>query len=141
MQPFDEKTHYLTAQRRSWLMAIVFISIALAIGIFGNIYASRQKNAAATSANSARIEYQVTGTSTNVRVSYLNDMAFTAERSGPPPWKFGFRAVEGRNLLVKVDNLGDGTIGCVIVASGKPISTQPESVTQSITCMAVVPQE
>jgi hypothetical protein len=98
------------------------------------------KNATA-STNSARVEYQVTGTSANVRVSYLNDMAFTAERSGPPPWKFGFRAAEGRNLLVKVDNLGDGTIGCAIVAGGKPISTQIESVTQSITCMAVVPKE
>ena len=141
MQPFDEKTHYETAKRRSWLMAIVFISIALAIGVFGNIYASRQKSNEATSANSSRIEYQVTGTSTNVNVSYLNDMAFTPTRSGPPPWKFGFRAAEGRNLLIKVDNLGDGTIGCVIVASGRPISTQPESVTSSITCMAVVPQE
>jgi len=141
MQPFDEKTHYVTAQRRSWQMAIVFVSIAIAIGIFGNIYASRQKNAAATSADSSRIEYQVSGTTSNVRVSYLNDMAFTAERSGPPPWKFGFRAATGRNLLIKVDNLGDGSIGCVITAAGKPISSQPESVTQSITCMAVVPQE
>jgi hypothetical protein len=141
MQSFDEKTHYETAKRRSWIMAVIFISIAIAIGIFGNIYASRQKNAAATSANSARIEYQVTGTSSNVRVSYLNDMAFTAERSGPPPWKFGFRATEGRNLLIKVDNLGGGTIGCVITAGGKPISTQVESDTPSITCMAVVPQE
>jgi hypothetical protein len=43
MQPIDEKALYVTAERRSWLMAIVFMSIALAIGIFGNIYASRQK--------------------------------------------------------------------------------------------------
>lgn len=141
MQPLDEKVHYETAKRRSWLMAIAFIGIALAIGVFGNIFASQQKAEQAASANSARIEYQVTGTTAAVNVSYLNDMAFTAERNGPPPWKFGFRARAGRNLLIKVNNQGDGTIGCVIIASGKPISTQPESVTSSVTCMAVVPEE
>lgn len=141
MQPLDEKTHYATGMRRSWIMAIIFIGIAIAIGIFGNIYASRQKNPDAVTPNSARIEYQVTGSATNVTISYLNDLAFTAERTGPPPWKFGFRASAGRNLLVKVDTKGDGTIGCVITAGGKPISTQVESVTPSITCMAVVPQE
>ncbi|MCX6016505.1 MAG: hypothetical protein NT020_13100 [Chloroflexales bacterium] len=141
MQSFDEKGHYKTGIRRSWIMAIVFISIAIAIGIFGNIYASKLKNPDAVTPNSARIEYQVTGSAPNVTISYLNDLAFTAELNGPPPWKFGFRASAGRNLFIKVDNKGSGTIGCVITSGGKPISTQPESVTPSATCMAVVPQE
>lgn len=140
MQGFDERTHTARGKRRAWIMAIVFMSIALAIGVFGNRYQAQQ-SAPDLRSHSMRIEYRVTGTTVNANIEYLNDMAYTEQRSGTPPWRYGFRAATGRNLRIHVINAGDGTIGCAITAGGTIISEQPESVTDSIICMAVEPSE
>lgn len=140
MQEFDERAYIARGRRRAVIMAIVFVSIALTIGIVGNIYKSQQ-SAPDLRTRSMRIEYRVTGTTDTVQIDYLNDMAYEDQRQGTPPWQYGFRAPWGRTLRMKVTNLGTGTIGCAITAGDKTLSEQPESVTTSIDCMAVVPTE
>jgi len=138
MSQTDEKQQYTQGIRRARLMLGGFAVVALVIGIVGS-YFSNDDPQLPKNPPSHRIEYQVTGTSTNVDVSYLNDMAYTETRSGTPPWRFGFRATQGRNLQVTVTNRGEGTIGCVITASGKPVVTVPEAEVASIECWAQVP--
>ena len=89
MSEVDEKAHYLAGIRRSRIMAVIFVSLALLVGYVGaqNQYRSMTVDKPA----SARIEYHVTGTSSNIRVIYLNDLAYRAEKVGTPPWKFSFR--------------------------------------------------
>lgn len=140
MQDFDERAYTARGRRRAFIMAIVFVGVAFTIGIVGNLYKSQQSTPDLRT-RSMRIEYRVTGTTTNAHIDYLNDMAYDDKRSGTPPWQYGFRAAWGRNLRIHVINDGDGTIGCAITAGGKIISEQPESVTDSIVCMAVVPSE
>ena len=139
MSEFDEKTHYLSGISRSRRMAIIFVAIALLIGVVGAQFQNRGMPVT-DKPPSARIEYAVTGTSANVRIIYLNDMAFRDEKVGTPPWKFGFRATQGRTLEIQVDNLAEsGTIGCEIRAYGKAIYSVAESTDATITCVAVVP--
>ena len=138
MNQFNEQQHITTGKRRALVMAIVLMSLALGVGVFGNRYKSQQE-AVDLSPRSARIEYKVTGSTSEVEIRYLNDLAYTDSRVGAPPWSFSFRAPHGRDLRIEVTNHGDGTIGCTISTGGRVISTQPESVTDRITCMAVVP--
>ncbi len=138
MQPFDEQTHVATGKRRATIMAVVLVSLALAVGIFGNMYKAQQETIDLTP-RSARIEYEVTGDTSEVAIRYLNDLAYNDSRVGAPPWRFSFRAPHGRDLLIQVTNRGTGTIGCRISTAGQVISQQPESITDSIMCMAVVP--
>ena len=138
MSEVDEKAHYLAGIRRSRIIASVFVSIALLLGYVGsqNQYRSMTVDKPA----SARIEYLVTGTSSNVRIIYLNDLAYRAEKVGTPPGKFSFRASKGRTLEAQIDNLSrDGTIGCQILVYGEPIYTIEETTDAAITCAAVVP--
>jgi hypothetical protein len=138
MSEVDEKAHYLAGIRRSRIMAVIFVSLAILVGYVGsqNQYRSMTVDKPA----SARIEYHVTGTSSNIRVIYLNDLAYRAEKVGTPPWKFSFRATKDRILEVQVDNLSaDGTIGCEILVYGEPINTIEETTDSTITCTAVVP--
>ena len=139
MSQFDEKSHYLNGIRRSRIMTVVFVSIALLIGYIGAKFQNRGMPVT-NDPPSARIEYAVTGTSSNVRIIYLNDMAYRTEKVGSPPWKFGFRATTGRALEIQVDNLAkDGTVGCDILSFGESIYSVRESTDASITCAAVVP--
>ncbi|MFM2308850.1 MAG: hypothetical protein RLY87_971 [Chloroflexota bacterium] len=139
MSEFDEKTHYLSGIQRSRRMAIIFVVLAVVIGAIGAQFQNRGMPIT-DKPPTARIEYAVTGTSQNVRIIYLNDLAYRNEKIGTPPWKFGFRANQGRTLEVQVDNLTQsGTIGCEIRAFGKAIYTVAESTDATITCAAVVP--
>ena len=138
MSEVDEKAHYLAGIRRSRIMVVILVSIALLLGYFGaqNQYRSMTVDKPV----SARIEYLVTGTSANVRVIYVNDLAYRAEKVGTPPWKFSFRASKGRSLEVQIDNLSaEGTVGCKILVYGEPIYTIEETTDSTITCTAVVP--
>jgi hypothetical protein len=138
MSQTNEKQHYTDGIRRARLMLGVFAATALVIGLVG-AYFSNDDPQMPQNPPSHRIEYQVSGTSTQVDVRYLNDMAYTETRSGTPPWRFGFRATQGRNLHVVVENRGEGTIGCAITASGKDIVRVPEAAVPSIQCTAQVP--
>ncbi len=138
MSQTDEKQHYTQGIRKARLMLAAFAVTALVIGIVGS-YFSNDDPQLPQNPPSHRIEYQVTGTSSDVEVRYLNDMAYTETRSGTPPWRFGFRATQGRNLEVIVENRGDGTIGCAITASGKDVVRVPEAAVASIQCTAQVP--
>jgi hypothetical protein len=138
MEPNNEKQHYERGIGRARWMAVVLTIAVVTVGIIG---AQNDDNAMTPQSepSSQRVEYQVTGTSKQVRILYLNDMAFDATREGEPPWRFGFRARQGRQLEVQVENLGDGTIGCGITASGKDLSREPEQNAQVVRCEAVVP--
>ena len=139
MSDFDEKTHYLSGIHRSRRMAVIFVALAIVIGAIGAQFQNRGMPVT-NDPPSARIEYAVTGSSQNVRIIYLNDLAYRNENIGTPPWKFGFRARQGRTLEVQVDKLTQrGTIGCEIRAYGKAIYSVAESTDASITCAAVVP--
>jgi hypothetical protein len=138
MNQFNEQHHVTTGKRRALIMAIVLMALALGVGIFGNRYKAQQE-AVDLSPRSARIEYEVTGSTSEVEISYLNDLAYIDSRVGAPPWRFSFRAPHGRELRIEVTNRGDGTIGCTISTGGRIISSQTESVTERITCMAIVP--
>jgi hypothetical protein len=138
MSEVDEKAHYLAGIRRSRIMAIIFVSLALIVGYFGA--QNQYRSMTVDKPTSARIEYLVTGTSSNVRIIYLNDLAYRAEKVGTPPWKFSFRASKDRSLEVQVDNLSnDGTVGCKILVYGEPVYTIEETTDSTITCTAVVP--
>jgi hypothetical protein len=139
MSEFDEKTHYQTGIARSRRMAIIFVSIALIIGAVGAKFQDRGMEVS-KDPPSARIEYAVTGSSSNVRIIYVNDLAYRTEKIGTPPWKFSFRATQGRTLEVQIDNLAQsGTIGCEIRAYGKTIYSVAETNDATITCATVVP--
>ena len=139
MSNFDEKTHYLTGIARSRRMAIIFVSLALIIGAVGARFQDRGMEVA-KDPPSARIDYAATGTATNVRIIYVNDLAYRTEKIGTPPWKFGFRARQGRTLEVQVDNLTQqGTIGCEIRAYGETIYSVAETSDATITCATIVP--
>lgn len=138
MDPSAEKQHYEKGIGRARWMAIVLACAVILVGIIGAQNADKGMKPE-SEPSSQRVEYQVTGTSKLVRIQYLNDMAFDATREGEPPWRFGFRARQGRQLEVLVENLGDGTIGCGITASGKDLSREPEQSVAILRCVAVVP--
>ncbi|MBM4413566.1 MAG: hypothetical protein FJ040_09020 [Chloroflexi bacterium] len=138
MEPSNEKQHYERGIRGARLTAIILGVAVLIVGIIGAQNAD-QGIQPESEPRSQRVEYQVTGTSKLVRIQYLNDMAFDATREGEPPWRFGFRARQGRQLEVLVQNLGDGTIGCGITASGEDLSREPEQNVAILRCVAVVP--
>jgi hypothetical protein len=77
MNQFNEQHHVTTGKRRALIMAIVLMSLALGVGIFGNRYKAQQE-AVDLSPRSARIEYEVTGSTSEVEISYLNDFSRTA---------------------------------------------------------------
>lgn len=138
MDTNNEKQHYERGIGRAKWMAVVLAIAVITVGVIGAQNADQGISPQAEPA-SQRVEYQVTGTSKLVRIQYLNDMAFDATREGEPPWRFGFRARQGRQLEVLVENLGDGTIGCGITASGKDLSREPEQDVAILRCVAVVP--
>lgn len=138
MEPINEKQHYERGIGRARWMAIILALAVITVGVIGAQNADKGMSPESEPA-SQRVEYQVTGTSKLVRIQYLNDMAFDATREGEPPWRFGFRARQGRQLEVLVENLGDGTIGCGITASGEDLSREPEQAVAILRCVAVVP--
>lgn len=138
MDPNAEKQHYERGIGRARWMAIILAVAVITVGVIGAQNADKGLKPEAEPI-SQRVEYQVTGTSKMVRIQYLNDMAFDETREGEPPWRFGFRARQGRQLEVLVENLGDGTIGCGITASGEDLSREPEQAVGILHCVAVVP--
>jgi hypothetical protein len=138
MEPNNEKQHSERGIGRARWTAVILAIAVITVGVIGAQNADKGISPQAEP-SSQRVEYQVTGTSKLVRIQYLNDMAFDATREGEPPWRFGFRARQGRQLEVLVENLGEGTIGCGITASGKDLSREPEQDVAILRCVAVVP--
>ncbi len=138
MDANNEKQHYERGIGRARWMAVVLAIAVVTVGIIGAQNDDKGMTPE-SEPSSQRVEYQVTGTSKLVRIEYLNDMAFDATREGEPPWRFGFRARQGRQLVVQVENLGEGTIGCGITASGNDLSREPEQNVKLLRCEAVVP--
>jgi hypothetical protein len=139
MSQTDEKQHYTAGITRARWMVIGLACASLIVGIIGTRYANNDPSIP-QQPPSHRIEYQVTGSSDSVKITYLNDMAYTEERSGAPPWRFGFRATQGRDLRVEIENeQSSGTIGCIITASGETIYSVAETNDARIVCQAQVP--
>ena len=139
MSQTDEKQHYTTGITRARWMVIALACASLVAGIVGTRYANNDPSIP-QQPPSHRIEYQVTGSSDSVTITYLNDMAYIEERQGTPPWRFGFRAIQGRNLRVEIQNEApSGTIGCAITASGEVIHSVTETNDARIVCQAQVP--
>lgn len=138
MAESNEAQRYRAGISRARWMIAGLASAALIAGIIGTYYQDRGM-AVELAPPTTRIEYQVTGTSPDVTVTYVNDLAYTESKQGAPPWKYGFRARKGRELSVIVQNNAAGTTGCAIRAGGQELAAVTDSTESTIRCTAVVP--
>ncbi|MEN9937587.1 MAG: rane protein [Chloroflexota bacterium] len=126
-------------RRQIWITLLVVSGLALALTLFfATLGPPRSPEA---SPRSSRVEYRVSGTAEQVRITYLNDIGVEEQRDLAPPWRFGFRARVGRELSLNVQRAGgDGAVACAIAINGQVLTEVPlEESRAEATCTAAVP--